>query len=262
MKIEMHEGVVTLSGAITQNLWPVLAPVVKLQLKQHHQGVVIDCHAIQQFNTEGSITLLEAARYVQLEHGQAILANAPPCVLEILSQTSEIAHLLPLAWTVKEARERLNLPDFSPEATTILVGMLGTPADGHAIALACQLLIHSDSMARVLHLAYLVKITHEMPLISPDAQQETIACESLEAIEQHLHDQKISLNIRVERARYPARHLLEIAREAKPLQLILALPQDASEEDAEFLKYILDHATCEVLVHRIPASQIAQKRKQ
>jgi ABC-type transporter Mla MlaB component/nucleotide-binding universal stress UspA family protein len=252
----MHEGVISLSGTITQNLWPVLSPAVKLQLKQHRAGIVLDCHGIRDFDAVGSETLLEAARYVQEQHGKIILAHAPEMVLDILRNTPQIAALMPLAWTVTEGRERLGLPMCGDCADTILVGMLGTPADGHAIALACQLLIQSNTPstpnARVLHLAYLVKITHEMPLISPDGEHETIACESLEAVENYLHEQHISVRIRVERSRHPAQHLLDIARETQPTPLIIALPKVASEEDRAFLQHVLDHATCEVLVHRIP----------
>jgi anti-anti-sigma regulatory factor/nucleotide-binding universal stress UspA family protein len=258
----MHEGVISLSGTITQNLWPVLSPAVKLQLKQHRAGIVLDCHGIRDFNAVGGETLLEAAHYVQEQHGKIILANAPGMVLDILRDTPHIAALMPLAWTVTEGRERLGLPMCGDCADTILVGMLGTPADGHAIALACQLLIQSSAPnnalnkanERVLHLAYLVKITHEMPLISPDGEHETIACESLEAVENYLHEQHISVRIRVERSRHPAQHLLDIACETQPNTLIIGLPQVASEEDHEFLTHVLDHATCEVLVHRIPLS--------
>jgi nucleotide-binding universal stress UspA family protein len=257
----MHEGVISLSGAITQNLWPVLSPVIKLQLKQHPSGIVLDCHGIQDFTETGGETFLEAARYIQAKHGQIILAHAPASVMDALRDTPNISRLLPLAWNVAEGRERLHLPHCPESATTILVGMLGSPADAHAIALACQLLTHTDSPAnaRVLHLAYLVKITHETPLISADGEKETLACESLETIATHLHQQDISVSIRVERSRHPARHLLEIAQESKPEQLILALSQQASEEDTEFLEYILEHASCDVLVHRIP---LAEAKKQ
>jgi hypothetical protein len=259
----MHEGVIALSGAITQNLWPVLAPAVKLQLKQHAMGIVLDCHGIKEFNDAGRDTLLEAARYVHLHQGKTLLAQAPAIITDALRSVPNIAHLLPLAWTVEEGRERLGLPRAGDSANTILVGMLGTPADGHAIALACQLLIHTKSeqkQERVLHLAYLVKITHEMPLISPDGEKETIACESLEAIGDYLHQQHISVNIRVERSRHPAQHLLDIASEIKPSQIVIALPQEATEEDTEFLEHVLAHAAQEVLVHRIPAKKLDRQK--
>jgi ABC-type transporter Mla MlaB component len=250
LKIEMHEGVISLSGVITQNLWPVLAPAVKFQLRQHQAGIVLDCHGVQDFNVVGSETLLEAGRYVHAHSGQAVLAHAPASVTELLRDVPDISKFL--AWSVAEGRERLGLPRCSEGANTILVGLLGTPVDSHAIAMACQLLTHSKVAERVLHLAYLVKITHEMPLFSPDGAHETLACESLEAMGTYLREQNISMRIRVERSRHPAQHLLDIATLAEPEQIILALPRDASEEDREFLTHILEHATSEVLVHWVP----------
>jgi ABC-type transporter Mla MlaB component len=254
LKIEMHEGVISLSGVITQNLWPVLAPAVKFQLRQYKSGIVLDCHGVQDFNAAGSETLLEAGRYVHAHHGQVLLAHAPPSVTEAMREVPDISQLLPLAWSVAEGRERLGLPRCPEGANTILVGLLGTSVDSHAIAMACQLLTHSKTIERerVLHLAYLVKITHEMPLISPDGAQETLACESLEAMGNYLREQNISMRIRVERSRHPAQHLLDIAMLAEPEQIILALPQNVNEEEKEFLTHVLEHATSEVLVHWVP----------
>ena len=268
MIVEIRDEVVALSGALRRNHWPTLRSAVNVRLRHHPAGIVVDCGGLEALTPEGASTFRDAARHIVASGARIVVANVPEHALRVLRQVPNLGSQLPLASTVAEARASLGLAaapragvpsDPAPaESGDIVVGLLGTGADPHAVAIGCRLGSGAAAAQRRVHLCYLLVVPRNVPLLSALGPEEEEARRVLERMEGAVRAAGRCVPVpRVERTRSPAARLVEVASEVRAAALVLALPPEPSEELEAIAAAVLGRADRPVIVNRLPPPQAA-----
>ena len=259
MIVEIRDEVVALSGALTRNQWRTLESAVKVRLKHHPGGIVVDCGGLQVLTPEGAKTFRDAAEQIARSDARIVVSNVPPEIMRVLRRVPNLCSHLPIAETVAEARASLGLKTQPPRnvgegSGSVVVGLLGTEADPHAVAVACRL---QQNPGAPVHLVYLLVVPRNLPLLSPLAREEEEAQRTLERLDAAVRAKRRLPVRRVERTRDPAARLLEVSGEISAIAIVLALPPEAPEALTEIANTVLARASCDVVVNRLPSPQAA-----
>lgn len=280
MIVEIRDEVVSLSGVLNRNHWHTLESAVKVRLKYHPTGIVVDCGGLDALTPEGAETFRDAARHIAASGQDArfVLANVPAEVMRVLRQIPNLGSQIPLAATVADARLSLGLSgataaaaaasssaaaDSAANAGTqesggIVVGLFGDEGDRHAVAVGCRLAgaeAGNPAAARV-YLTFLLRVPRNVPLLSPMAAEEEAARETLERFETAVREERRLPVPRVERTRDPAARLVEVAETLRARSIVLALLPDALEERTQITETVLFKASCDVIINRLPAPTV------
>ena len=256
MIIEIRDEVIGLSGALRHNRWRTLQSAVNVRLRYHPAGIIVDCGGLTALTAEGAETFRDAFKHIAASGGRMIIANLPPSLLMVIRQKASLGSQLPIAATISEARASLGLgtPTHresragAGEGSAIVVGLLGTDADAHAVEVACRL---GDEI----YLAYLLVVPRNVPLLSPLGEVETEARAMLEGLDGAVRIRGMRPIPRVERTRDPARRLIEVAAEVRAEALVLALPPDAEERLTGIADAVMARAGCAIVIDRLPGRQ-------
>lgn len=271
MIVEIRDEVVALSGALVRDEWLTLQSAVNVRLKHHPGGIVVDCGGLNALTPEGAETFRRAARHVGAGGGRIVVANVPPEIMWVIRRTPDLGSQLPIAATVAEARASLGLAaaprrHIGDAPGTIVAGLLGTNADGHAVAVACRLgqaaRISPDNPAAesLLYLVYLLLVPRNVPLLSAMGPEEEAARCALEELDGAVRaGSRLRPVGRVERTRDPGKRLAEVASEVRAETVVLALPAEPTAEIDSVARSVLAQAPCDVVIHRLatPAGQAA-----
>jgi hypothetical protein len=65
MIIETRGDVVRLSGSLTKNQWLTIRAAAGMLLRDHPQGIIVDCGQLDEITEEGAKTFLEAMRDIE-----------------------------------------------------------------------------------------------------------------------------------------------------------------------------------------------------
>lgn len=275
MIIEVRDEVITLSGALTKNIASMLAPVLRRQLVGHSSGVVLNLTLVTQANADGAATVRDAAAYVgkTVPGARLIVAGAKPPVAKLLMSAAT-----PSVGTVAEAKGHLPPASLYFDRETvlavppprsenrILVGTFGMATDEHAVAVACRLAgsvgcdpATGEPVATV-HLARLITVPRDR---QPDGRDQ----ELLEAATKRLRQFALavqengcadSITTQVEQTRDPGSRLTDLSYDLGATFLVVAFGANASAEDVELARYVVEHAPCEVIANRVPTAQLRE----
>ncbi len=109
MIIEARGDILKISGALTENHWPTIASAVNLLLRNHPQGIIIDCSDLSVTFPRGLQTFASALDYIRRKRSRIIFVNLPEKVLEDLRAFPGLRSQLPIAKSVEEAQQSLDL---------------------------------------------------------------------------------------------------------------------------------------------------------
>lgn len=265
MIIEAREDVVMLEGSLDKNLWPTIQAAANLLLRQHTQGIIVDCSALTGCSPEGAKTFRDAMDYIERYRARIVVCQLPECVMEVVRTVPGVRSRLPIAATLEEARASLRLARTGAgrgaetggrALQDILVPLLRTDATETATMLACRL-ARAGGQKTHLHLAYIFEVPRQLPLNAPLPEEETEAAKTLEAAERWVRSEGLKPVTHVTRTRDLGE---EIVHQAGLLHanIIVLSCGEAGEACEEFMtrvaRPVLDHAPCEVILNKLPSS--------
>ncbi len=275
MIIEVRDEVITLSGALTKNVASALNPVLRRQMLPYPSGLVLNLAGVTQMNADGAATVRDVATYLGkiVPGARLIVAGAKPPVARSLPSTA-----ISSVGTVGEARAHLSpaLPDFSREAvlavppprseSRVLVGTFGMATDEHAVAVACRLArsvagdpVTGEPVATI-HLARLITVPRDREPDGRDLELLETATKRLRqfALAVQANGCVGSVTVQVEQTRDPGSRLTDLSYDLGAAFLVVAFGANASAEDVELARYIVEHAPCEVIANRVPTAQLRE----
>src|SRR2546427_6372240 len=116
MIISSKDDVVQLSGQLHKNQWLTIKATASLLLRQHPEGILIDCSELTDISEDGAKTFLDAMRDITGEGSRIIVCALPDNVLQVLRSVPGVRSQLPIANSVEEARASLRLSTKSPSS--------------------------------------------------------------------------------------------------------------------------------------------------
>jgi hypothetical protein len=269
MIVEIRDEVVSLSGTLRQNHWQTLESAILIRLRQHPSGIVLDCSRLDSITEEGARTFAEALDHFEgrVPPARLVFAAIPPAVLKVLRRVPDLGSRLPVAETVEAARVSLGLSPVPPSRAgaggDVVIGLLGTRADEHAVALGLRLASTSrpeeprDGISGApprVHLAYLLAVPRDRPLLSAMGAEEEAAIRNLRRFEEAARRRRLTPLARLERTRNPADRLVGIGRDFRASCIVLSVEQSAPLETLDLVERVVNTATCDVLVNRLSAN--------
>lgn len=109
MIIEARGDILKISGALTENHWSTIVSVVNFLLRNHPQGIIIDCSELDETSSRGLQTFASALDYIRRKRSRIIFVNLPEKVLEELRAFPGLRSQLPIAKSIDEAQQSLEL---------------------------------------------------------------------------------------------------------------------------------------------------------
>lgn len=272
MIIEVRDEVITPGGALTKNIAPTLTPVLRRQLLTHPGGIVLNLAAVTQASADGAASVRDVAAYLGkiAPAVRLIVAGAKPSVAKLLPSGVSVAG------TVAEAQGQLPPapPGFDAETVLatppphgenrVLVGTFGMATDEHAVAVACRLAgsvgydpVTGDPVA-TMHLARLMTVPRDRE--GRDLERVETATKRLRQFAVAVRESGCadSVTMQVEQTRDPGSRLTDLSYDLGATFLVMAFGANASAEDVELARYVVEHAPCEVIANRVPTAQLRE----
>ena len=109
MIVASKDDVVQLSGSLHKNQWLTIKATAKLLMKDHPEGILIDCSDLHEISEDGAKTFLDAMKDIQGEGARIVVCNLPPKVQDVIRCVPGVRSQLPIANTMEEARASLRL---------------------------------------------------------------------------------------------------------------------------------------------------------
>lgn len=258
MIIEAREDVVTLWGNLNENYWPALQAAANLLLKQHPTGIIIDCGNLEKASGQGVQTFVDAMNYIQKQGARILLADVPEDVMQVLRAVPGAGSQLPVAKTIEEARQSLELQGVHPTPTqptgqVLLVPVVDVLDWEHGIVLACRLVAEPYDEV---HLVYLLEVPLSQPLGAALPEAEEHAKGLLQRGRALARDCGVTAAVHVERTREVGAGILQAAKELKASVIITGVrPADGAADPRQerVLATLLQKAECEVVIDRVKA---------
>ncbi|MBC7807860.1 MAG: hypothetical protein H7145_17135 [Akkermansiaceae bacterium] len=278
MIVEIRDEVATLRGGLTKNQEEALVFALMMGLRYRPSGMVLDLGDLTQVTLEGAQTVRKvASRITQRVPGaRLILANASPGATRTLRLSGIPDTSLAVVPGLDEARASLKstVPveerdrnrarlEADSRHPVVIAGLLGSDADAHAVAVACRLAgtIPSDTesgepVAR-LHLAQVLIVPRDRSLLAPlDAEEAAVKRLTQFAFAVEDGGCVASVITQIERTRDGGVCLTDLASELRAAFLVIALGTNASSEDVNMARYVVERAPCEVIVNRVLLSDL------
>ena len=254
MIVYTKDDTVKLSGALTRNHWPTIKAAARVLMKEHPEGILIDCGELTTVTPEGARTFLDALRDIEGAGARMVVCNLPPSVMETLRRLPGVRSQLPFSMSVEEARESLRTVGAS--AVELLRGAVVIPvletADTTAALRFAAAIRHDRNLP--VGLVGFVLVPRELPLASPMPEQESHVQSLLAKAAEAAHSRGVApCTIHVERVRELKDGLLHALSQHEAAMVVLALRRDRlMEEDfLELAELLLRKAPCEVIIARV-----------
>lgn len=256
MIIEAREDVVTLRGNLLENMWPAIQAATNLLLKQHPNGIIIDCGHLETASGAGVQTFVDAMNYIQKQGKRVLLADVPEEVMQVLRNVPGAGSQLPVAHSIEEARRSLELQTVQPTepaakpGKVILVPIVDLLDWEHGISLACRLAAGSPA---VIQLVYLLEVPLSQPIGAALPEAELTAKETLKRARLLARQCGATADARVERTREVSAGILQAARDLHADVIVAGVrpaPAGADPRLERLLSSLLQKAECEIVIDR------------
>lgn len=258
MVIEARGDIVSLYGDLKKNLWQSIKATVHMLLKEHPNGIIIDCKDLRACTSSGVDTFVDAMRYINAHGSRVLLASVPEEVTGILKLVPNARSQLPIAATVEEARMSLSLQGSASgksqvSSKIILVPVFQNLGTEKGIALACELAKKDNAQ---IHLVWFLEIPRRLPLGAPLPEEETLAKTKMQEAKALVAKYDCSVQVNVERTRDAVSAILEMASKLNASLIILStVPQQAEDQEVvassdHLVTTLLHKAPCEVVIER------------
>ncbi|MDH7571085.1 MAG: hypothetical protein QHJ73_16035, partial [Armatimonadota bacterium] len=216
MIIEAREDVVTLRGNLLENMWPAIQAAANLLLKQHPNGIIIDCGNLETASGAGVQTFLDGMEYIKKQGARILLADVPSNVMQAMRAVPGAGSQLPVASSIEEARRSLELQNghriLTPEKSVsrvVVVPIVDVLDWEHSIDLASRLV--EGPNARIF-LVYLLEVPLSMPLGAALPELETRARDALQRGQALAQELGVVATPHVERTRELGAGILQAAK--------------------------------------------------
>ena len=257
--IEIRDEIVALSGTLRRNEWRTIEAAVNLRLRKHPRGIVVDCSELKMVTPEGAETFRSVANHLQKTDARFVVASLSETVAATLRQIPNLFSQMPVADTVADARTSLGMADVGLRATKepttirpVIVGLLGTESDSHAVALGCRLARQNTAPV---YLVQMLQVPRNMPLLSALGAEEEGARSELMRYETAVRQKNLVPVVRIERTRAAGERLVQVAQEAGAQVIALAVGNNPETSLWETVNTIVRLSPCHVLVNRLDSPQ-------
>jgi hypothetical protein len=217
-----------------------------LLLRNHTQGIIVDCHELTSCTAEGAMTFRDAMDYIERYHARIVVSRIPDHVMEVLRSVPGVRSRLPISDTLEEARASLRLTGaalvrqaYTPDLTTML---------------ACRLAGADGRKARI-HLAYILEVPRQLPLNAPLPEAESAAEKTLASAEKWVRADGLLPVTHVARTRDAGEEIVHqaVLLHANVIVLNCGVSGEACQEFMNRVaRPVLNHAPCEVILNKLP----------
>jgi anti-anti-sigma regulatory factor len=259
MIVEAKGDLISLSGSLTHNHWLTIKAACNLLLKQHPEGIIINCAAISDCTDNGAHTIGDAIHFIESAKARIILVNVPQTVLSVLQNVPGVRSSIYIARSIDEARNSLKLGSWgkSPDqkvAPVVMVPLLGSQQCEHTVHQAATV---AKERSAILYLVVVLEVPRALALNAPLAEQEQNAQQLIEKAEALVRKEGIQPVRYLKRGREYTAALLEAAADLKADVIVLDLPAPgpaAVEQNgnvpANLVETLCRRAPCEVIISR------------
>lgn len=257
MIVSTRDDTVTLSGSLVRNQWLTIKAAANLLMREHPQGIIIDCGELTNVSEEGARTFLEAMRDIQSAGARIMVCSLPRHVEQTVRNVPGVRSQLPIASSVDEARASLRLSGAAPSVGSahagsdraILVPLFEGLDIEYSVIVAARI---AREMRLTVHFACLLTVTRHLPIGAPLPEQEAVANELLERAARAATAQGIAFAQHVERVRDQQEGVMHAIRTCKASHVVLSVFADTVAEDeyADLIRLLLHRATCNVVIAR------------
>lgn len=179
MIIYAKDDIVALTGALTKNEWLSIKAAANLLLREHPEGIIVDCEGLENVTEDGARTFLNALRDTQSADARIVVANVPRAVQETIQEVPGVRSRVPFAASLEEARASLksSASQVVDGQQCVMVPVLEGLDTSRAIEIASDLSRGSDAP---LLLLYCIEVGRALPIGAPLPEQEAAAAALLE----------------------------------------------------------------------------------
>jgi anti-anti-sigma regulatory factor len=253
MIVYTREDVVRLSGALVRNQWLTIKAAANLLLRDHPEGIIIDCSELEHVSEEGARTFLEAMKDIQAAGARIVVSDLPASVMEVVRHVPGVRSQLPLATSVAEARASLRMRG-SARVDAAGAGILVPLMDGVDVGFAIGVAGRASRDAHTpIALVGLLVVARNLPLGAPLPDEEAAANRMLEEASQAARKQGLAFSVHLERVRDAQDGVLSAIRNYTSTQIVLGVLASRVDDD-------LFTSLIEVLLHRAPCHVVIARR--
>lgn len=262
MIVESVNDIIKLSGHLTSNQWETIRTAANLLLRQHPEGVVVDCSGLETVTHEGAETFLDMLLYIESQNARIIVANVPPQVAEQIRHVPEVRSRLAIANSVDEARKSLAVQQsFSTEAkkesaalkpaSHLIVALCGGRADAFALSVAAAMAQMRQLSVLIL---YPILLHRSLPMTTPMPDQEEAAQQSLKRAGEFLKTRSIQHELVMKRGRELYAVIEEVSAAQLEQLVIVSLPDpdNHKREPQATADHLLASVRSELVLVRSP----------
>ncbi len=252
MIIYAKDDIVALTGALTKNEWLSIKAAANLLLREHPEGIIVDCEGLENVTEEGARTFLHALRDTQSADARIVVANVPRAVQETIQDVPGVRSRVPFAASLEEARA--SLKSSASQAVDgqqcVVVPVFEGVDTSRAIEITSGLSRESD--VPPLLLLYCLEVGRALPIGAPLPEQEAAAAALLEEAAAQAASFGLSASTQVARMRELGDGLLhEIVKHNASLVIISAgAERFADPVFAGLVDILLTRSPCNVLIAR------------
>jgi nucleotide-binding universal stress UspA family protein len=257
MIVEARGDVISLSGSLTHNNWLTIKAACNLLLKQHPEGIIIDCGGLTQCTPEGALTFGDAIHHIENARARIILVHMPPQVMEVVQKVPGVRSSVAVARSLEEARASLKLglwskgPEAAKNGPVIMVPLLHAWSCEAAIHQACT---RARETGGHIYLVSILEVPRSLAMTAPLGEREQQAQASIEKADGLVRKEGCTSTPYIQRGRDYSQTLLEAAQNLKADLIVMGMPGGESAGTlAGVAQTLLTRAPCEVLVSTTPA---------
>lgn len=261
MIVYTRDDVVKLSGSLVRSEWLTIKAACNLLLKEHPEGIIIDCADLGDVAGDGARTFSDAMRDIRSAGARIVVCNLPDNVLAALRSIPGVKSQLPIATSIEAARNSLRRSsDEHDEALRgcIVVPLAAWTDAGLAVETACR--IAKEKRLSLVFIAYLA-VARQLALATPLPDQETEATALVDrAVEDARRLNVIALG-HVERVRNVDEGLLMSLREHAAAVAVIAINSEFLDDGVVRLANdLMRRAECAITVTRGPINPAAHSQ--
>lgn len=259
MIVEAMGDVISLSGSLTQNNWLTIKAACNLLLKQHPEGIIVDCSGLTQCTPEGALTFGDAVHDIESAKARIILVHMPPNVQDVVQKVPGVRSSVAIAKSMDEARASLKLGLWArgpqvKSAPVVMVPLLSAQDCAASIHQAATIARERNA---AVYLVYILEVPRSLAITAPLGEQEQVARQIIERAEGVMRKEGFMATPYIERGRDYSQTLLEAAKNLSADVIVVGLPSiETNDSLADVAKTLLKRAPCEVVVSRTPSPPV------
>lgn len=252
MIVSIKGDTVSLSGALVKNQWLTIKAAAGLLLRDHAEGIVIDCSELTHVSEDGARTFMDALAYIESAGARIVVCAIPPAVMQVIRTVPGVRSQLPIAATVDEARASLHQGAQTgsdvPSGGVLVFVMDGIDID-LALALAAQA---SRGRNLPVSVVYPMSVARNLPIGTPLPELESAAQARMTVARQAATRNGVQVNCHITRVRDVVEGMLHAITDHTAEVAVFCLDKRRSEEEdlSEVAQTLLRRAGCLVLIGR------------